>query len=362
MAMKPFKGLLLLIVCVFGGLVLVAQPLLASTVQVGTCLPGVKSYSNITAAVGAVTAGSTIKVCPGKYPEQVNIFTPLTLEGVSSGNSDRAVLTVPCSTCLSSNIDSIFGDPVVAQVLADAGGTVNISNITVDGTGNNQNNLVDVVGIFYASGTSGTVNGVTTRFQSGNFRGYGIWVENGNSTLDSVTIENSDVHDVDNTGIFVGSNQNPPTLTDTIKGNMIESFNGLTDKAAGSVVNNIIAGTIAGSTGFGIDVGYVASNAVLSNTITNMDFGIVVRQSGATVRFNTIFNSFNDGIVFNSKATVESNTIMGAFTGIDFVCHTGNIVSGNTISDALFGIGLVPSGQIVTNTYHNVDTIRSGGC
>src|SRR5260370_9613 len=82
-----------------------------------------------------------LKVRPGRYTEQVNIFTPLTLEGVSSGNSDRAVIAAAGAN-LASNIDSIFGEPIVAQVLADAAGTVNISNITVDGLGNNQNNLV----------------------------------------------------------------------------------------------------------------------------------------------------------------------------------------------------------------------------
>ena len=364
--MKPFKGFFLFAVCLFWGLFLGTQHLLAnpSTVQAGTCLHGVASFPTITQAVAGVAPSGTVYVCPGTYAEQVNIFKPLTLKGVASANRDRAVITVPCSTCLFSNIDSIFGDPIVAQVLADATGTVNISNVTVDGSGNNQGSLVDIVGIFYASGTSGTINGVTARFQSGNFRGYGIWAENGRSILESVTIENSDVHDVDNTGIFVGSNQKPPTLTAAIQKNAIVSpFIGITDKAAGSVANNIIAGVIASNSAYGIDAAYVASNTVLSNTITNMDYGIVVRQFASTVKFNTILNSLNDGIILSpSKSTVESNTIIGAFIGIDFVCRPGNAVSGNTISDALFGIGLVPSGQIVTNTYRNVDTIRSGGC
>jgi parallel beta-helix repeat protein len=341
-----------------------AQPVLAATVQVGTCLPGVKSYSTIGKAVGSVTAASTVKVCPGTYTEQVNIFTPLTLEGVSSGNSDRAVIAA-AGASLASNIDSIFGDPIVAQVLADAAGTVNISNITVDGSGNNQNNLVVVAGIFYASGTPGTVNGVTTLNQSGNGRGVGIWAENGNSRLESVTIENCDIHDVDFEGIFVGSNQRPPTLTATVKGNMIAVapvdgvFYGIYDEAAGSITNNIIA------TG-NISAGNAASNAVLSNTISVGAKGIGVSQFGATVKFNRIFNIFNSSnpaiALSSSSATVESNTIKDAFVGISFDCHTGNTVSGNTISDARYGITGVPSSQTVTNTYHNVDIIRTGGC
>jgi parallel beta-helix repeat protein len=363
--MKPFQKLLLRAVGLFGGLLLGTQPLLAnpSTVQVGTCLHGVTSFPAISKAVVGVAPGGTVYVCPGTYAEQVNIFTPLTLKGVISGNSGRAIITVP-SCCLASNVDSIFGDPIVAQVLADAAGTVNISNITVDGAGNNQNNLVDVVGIFYARGTSGTVSGVTTLLQSGNRRGYGIWAENGNGRLESVTIENCDIRDVDSGGIFVGSNQRPPTLMATVKGNMIAVGGAgggaglgysIYDKAAGSVTNNIIANGA-------ISAGNAVSNSVLNNTITGGP--IVVAQFGATVKFNTLFESVSDGIdVRSSNATVESNTIVGAAqSGINLFCHTGNTVSGNTISDTLVGVTLVPSSQTVTNTYYNVEFVREGGC
>lgn len=361
--MKPFKGLHLLVM--FGLLGAGMQPLLASTVQVGNCLSGVKNYPSISAAVGAVSAGSTVKVCPGTYPEQVNIFTPLTLVGISSGNSDRVVITATGAN-LASNIDSIFGDPIVAQVLADAAGTVNITNITVDGTGNNQNNLVDIVGVFYASGSSGMVKGVTTRQQSGNGRGYGIWAENGNTTLESVTIESCDIHDVDSEGIFVGSNQSPPTLTATVSANMITGpRGGVIDRAAGSITNNIIA---AASIGIGAGIG--ASNSVLSNTITITNppgtYGIDVGPSGATVKFNKIFNvgAFElttIGILLeSSSATVESNTVKDADIGIEFACHTGNTVSGNTIWDVSIGIDGVPSSLTVTNTYGNVDVKRNG--
>jgi parallel beta-helix repeat protein len=93
---------------------------------------------------------------------------------------------------------------------------------------------------------------------------------------------------------------------------------------------------------------------------------IGVSQFGATVKFNTIFNIFNSLkpaiALSSSSATVESNTIKDAFIGIYLGCQPGNTVSGNTISDARYGITGVPSSQTVTNTYHNVDIIRTGGC
>jgi len=42
------------------------------------------------AAVIGVPAGSRIQICPRVYPEQVTITQPLTLEGIGSGNANRA--------------------------------------------------------------------------------------------------------------------------------------------------------------------------------------------------------------------------------------------------------------------------------
>ena len=52
-----------------------APPLRASTVKIGTCtIPGVTTvYTTIQSAVTAVSAGSTIDVCPGNYPENDGI-------------------------------------------------------------------------------------------------------------------------------------------------------------------------------------------------------------------------------------------------------------------------------------------------
>ncbi|HEX6502396.1 MAG TPA: right-handed parallel beta-helix repeat-containing protein [Terriglobales bacterium] len=364
--MKLSRGLLWMMAFFFGGIFVCGQPMLASTVQVGGCLPNIKNYSSITAAVGAVAAGSVVKVCPGTYAEQFIINTPLTLQGVKSGNSDRAVITASGAN-LSSNVDSIFGDPVAAQVLV-LSGPVNISNITLDGTGNNQNNLVDIVGIFYASGSSGTVDGVTARLQSGNLRGYGIWAENGNATSGSVTIQNCDIHDVDAWGIKVGSNQSPPTLTATIKGNMITGSGGVNDSAAGNITNNVLAvGAI------GIYAGITASNSVLNNTISITNppgiLGIILGSFGGIIKYNSVFNlgDFELSTVAidvhnSSSATVEFNTIKDADIGVWASCQSSPLISGNTIWDAFFGVEGVFSAQATMNKYHNVDNILLGGC
>src|ERR1700684_2936226 len=103
---------------------------LAANFGVGTCEPNLVSFSTISAAVAAVPAGSIIEVCPGLYPEQVNISKALTLEGITSGSSDQAIIAVPAAGLV---LDA-SGFAVQVEVTA---GPVNITNMTVDAFGNN---------------------------------------------------------------------------------------------------------------------------------------------------------------------------------------------------------------------------------
>ena len=57
---------------------------------VGTCIQGAQ-YPAIQAAVNAAPSGAIIKVCPGRYQEQVVIEKPLTLEGITSVGSGRCL-------------------------------------------------------------------------------------------------------------------------------------------------------------------------------------------------------------------------------------------------------------------------------
>src|SRR5512144_189806 len=95
---------------------LAVQPIIASTLAVGSCKAKVPSFATISAAVTAAPAGSTILVCPGIYPEQVAIPQSLTLEGIPDSNQDIAIITVP-STGLVANATSVFGESIAAQVL-----------------------------------------------------------------------------------------------------------------------------------------------------------------------------------------------------------------------------------------------------
>ena len=193
---------------------LAVQPLLAINVQVGTCRPHLPSYPTISAAVSAVPSGSTIQVCPGTYAEQVTITQPLNLIGVTIGTAGQVLITVP-SLGLVENAVSMFGETVAAQVLVQSAAPVNITNISVDGTGGDMACASNtwIAGIFYTSTSSGTVNKVRASNQTDGGCGVGIWAENSDSESQSITIQNSSVYNVDNAGIFTASSYMPSSLS-----------------------------------------------------------------------------------------------------------------------------------------------------
>src|ERR1700683_1493850 len=83
--MKRLRSLLLLTAVLLFG----TDSVFAANFAVGTCEPKLVSFSTISAAVAAVPSGSIVEVCPGFYPEQVTISKALTLEGITSGNSNQ---------------------------------------------------------------------------------------------------------------------------------------------------------------------------------------------------------------------------------------------------------------------------------
>jgi len=363
--MRHFRLLFLFII----GALLVPHSIMAATFTVGTCAS--PSYPTISAAVAAATAGSIVKVCPGTYPEQVVISTSLTLEGITSGNASRAVITVPGSgfpMTVTSTIPDFAGKTVTPQVLVTVPG-VNISNITVDGTGASVSTNV-FAGIMYESGSSGIVKGVSTRNQisTGSY-GAGIWAENGNPSAESVTIENSSVHDMGDYGIILGSSQNPPSLTVTIlKNDVASSFGGIGNNGANAIItSNLVTLVTGGSYGIVMD-GYRSSTtgSITSNTVSNANIAAIYdsAQTSISIKSNLLWNSANVGIGINAvNATIELNTITKASVGIEFSCSKGpNTVKSNTISDVTTGLDQVPLSVVSANTYDNVDILRTSTC
>jgi hypothetical protein len=380
MSRLKFLLLLCLVILTLGAAYALAVPL---TYVVGTCKPGFQSFPNITAALAATPSPAVIDVCPGTYNEQPVITIPVTLQGISSGDSDQAVIAPP-GVGLKPNTTDDFGNSLAVQLWVDnSSGAVNISNITVDGTGNGMSTCEsEIVGIFYQN-SAGTVNHVTTRNQKGNNCGVGLQLEGGAATP-SVTVQNSSIHDFDLSGIIAETNNTTsPQLTATIKTNNINNTSVPTAFGAGYAIN-ILVGTTAMVTGNflngggGIEVcffgpvpgcGGSVVGSISGNTVMNTSaFGILTFVDGVSITANRLLNNAT-GIalaamngVGASAATIQGNTITDSNIGIDFGCLADQHVSSNTIADASTGVNNVPSGAATPNAYFNVGTIQAGSC
>jgi nitrous oxidase accessory protein NosD len=361
-SMPRFKSLLFV-------LALAGQvPLATTTVTyvVGTCEPSFPRSSifmHIQDALNAAPAPNVVEVCPGTYNEQVVITKPVTLEGISDGNSTRATIAVPSGGLVVTGTND-QGEPMAAQIFVDnSAGKVNLSNLTVDGTGNG---IIAAFfpGVFYQN-SSGTINRLTILNHEGDYGGAGVWLDGGGSKP-TVTVENSNVEGYDVIGIFAETYPvETSELTVTIKGNyaipIVEAeYAGiyLFGVQIASVSGNLITGT-----GDGIDLNEVGGNPVSANTIVSARSGIEIVNDWVpvTVTSNTIFNTIF-GIGWNDPSTVTGNTIVAAGDAIDFGCAAGSNVHSNTMLGVASGLINVPTGTITENSYHNVGTISSGGC
>ncbi len=331
-----------------------------TTYAVGACRPGLPSFTTITAALAAAAPGYVVMVCPGTYNEQLQVTKSVTLEGVSTGNASQAIIASPAAGLVGNATDS-YGNLIAAQLWVTNAGLVNISNLTFDAAGNQiTNSPPRIAGIFFQD-TSGTVNKVMTRNQKGNTAGHGIMVEGGVANP-SVTIENSSVHDFDETGIVAVADAESFPYTAVIKNNNVDgggNYNtGIAIAYGGTVTvqNNVVTGTSEGMGALGGVTGTISNNVLTDNVA-----GIVAGADAVAVSANKIFGSSYEAIILTtSAATIANNTIMNTPAGIDFGCIANGNVHSNTIIDAVSGVVGVPAAVATTNSYFNVGTVRTG--
>jgi hypothetical protein len=382
-------------------------------------------FNKIQVALDYVPAGSTIYICPGTYPEQITITKRVTLIGVganglsgsAASGANNPVIVSPTKGVVANASDLSDGSPIAAQVavLAPAG-TVNISNLTVDGSNNGLNSCAtDLVGIYYQN-VSGIVNHVATRFQElppadfGCQDGLAIFVQSGYSSggTAAVTIENSSVHDYDKNGITADGSGTVAAITANyvvgIGPTSLIAQNGIqvSDGASGKVTSNTVTDDIyinppdcttsnscTSATGILLyDSGGTSAKplAVTSNTVSNTQGAIIAYgDPSGTADYNNVSTNkvttspaagpyLLDGIdLCSNNNTATSNTVFnssGSGVHIDSSCTestgtTGNntTVTNNTINEACAGVltgtgsSPAPTGTV---TYNVVQTIASG--
>ena len=179
-----------------------------------------------------------------------------------------------------------------------------------------------------------------------------MWAENAGGTNESVTIENSSFHDIDDSAVItLGS-----TLLATAKGNTMQTgyYQVQWESVGGSLTGNVING--------GYEAIRVSGGVTVSgNTMANQSYGIVA-DSGVTATSNKISNASSAGIYdFGGGNTYKANAITKVGVGIEFNCNTPTVLS-NTINDATTGLDSVPASFSGANSFDNVVTLRSDGC
>ena len=357
----------------------------AATVQVvqngnSPCISNLPAYSSIQTAVNSVPAGSTIKICPGTYAEQIMITKAMSLIGVAgngltygaASGANNPVIVSPALGVMVNAYDLYNAQPTAAQIaVLSPGDKVYINNLTIDGSNNGLNSCAtDLVGIYYQN-ASGTVNHVVTRFQElapadfGCQDGLAIYVQSGYATTGTanVTIENSSVHDYDKNGITADGIGTVATITGNyvvgIGATPATAQNGiqLSDGASGKITNNTVTDDV-----------YVnpPNCSTPSNPPCYSATGILLYDSGGTsgthvpVSGNTVSNTQGAIIIFTDSAQtadwndVTSNKITTSpsagiylLDGID-LCSNNNTAKSNTVFNSS-GAGVHNDSQCVEN-------------
>jgi parallel beta-helix repeat protein len=362
--LRTFRGICFTVVLASG---LLSQSLLATpTVAVGpsTCKPSLVHFSTIQAAVNASPFGTTIDVCPGTYSEQVVITQPLTLQGVTDGIGNAAVITVPGGGLVQNGTSVSFG-PVTVQLLVENTVGVIIKNLTVDGKGGNcpaGSNRNVGIGVF----NDGSANDGTSAVKIENVVVRNDLVCSGDGILADTsyaTITGSEIHDINQTAIDAFNAKYSITNNSIQRAGAygIVIFN----NASGTVVsgNNVSDGSFAGILSESPNAATITKNTLLNNVWIGVYLFFTTNQ---TVTSNVASNSFWPVyMLFAANSTVQSNTLSdGSFDGIvDVASFGGNNITKNTVNEGPFGIFWDGSGgdTLVPNTFYNVNTTIDPG-
>jgi len=357
-----------------------ASAAFTQTVAVGACLPHLKSYSTISQAVGSVSAGSTILICPGTYPEQVTIAQPLTLRGVQDGNASNPTVTVPSGGLTKSVIAPTNGVAMFFQILVQGteSGLVNISNLAVNGSSSANSNLNGWIEGIYYQNSSGTISSVATYGQRGNGYGFGIFLEGTTSPAKTVSVTDSSIHDFDSEGVRTNGSGVPPSLTVKITSNAVISASSFSGNpvyggvdlqgAAGSILyNRVITHPAPAGISAGVGIAIPSNSTITGNTVENFTVGIWSLGTHNAIESNQVSLAGSAVIISASNNLVENNSLftnLKGGAGISFNCTgTGNTVIHNFVNDAYWGIvDIHGSNTITPNSFSNVRNVISGPC
>lgn len=361
-------------------ILLAAAPAFAATVAVGKCMPGKVSFDTLTDAVQGVSAGSTIMVCPGSYPEQVIIDRSLTLKGVTDGNSALPVIVAPSGGLVGNatglDVMSFFGPGTLfaAQIVVRPRVVVSISGVALDASNSNLPTCSPIVVGILVQDSSATLTDVAVKNQLETGpppcpvggTGVGVLAQNDGIFAETIKVQNSTFVNAGQAFESDGGPNNSTVTNSSFSGNPASAANAITIVSGNSTIQgNTIAdfnyppaGTNVLGASFGVFMECVSGGNVANNHISGSQAGIFLQApgcntAGVSITDNDVSRASLIGIALaEENGLVQGNDIQTSLTAIRLsAAAIGNTIQNNTINDACAAFGVNPAAG--TNTLLN---------
>lgn len=362
--------------------------LIQAAVTVGTCQSTKHPYTTISAAIAAAPAGGVVNICPGTYLEQIEIDKPLTIKGIVIANQPGVTIGPPTNGL---NAVPTANSGFYPQIYVNnAGGPVNLSNLSVSGSG-------------ATVSLDGTREGVTSLCQADGIKDFpGVYFLNTPGILDHLNVSgqfgsgiapgNSGPFLIPNCGNGIEIINSDPNAAVVVRDSVIGGvgYRGIYSSGNLTADHNVVnggdfshgtaievpdnLGTITDNTVSAAEVGIQGGQLIRGNLVQSAFYRIV---GGSTVRHNTLINN---SISISNAGEVSDNLISASTMymqlsylppycqlgncktmptiGIDLGCADGTLVRNNGIVGVGIGMADVQSGEIFspTNLFANVTT------
>jgi hypothetical protein len=322
-------------------------------------------FATIQAAVTAATAGATIRVCAGTYPETVVVDKPLTFLGAQAGVDARTGRTVVGDESV---VDSPTGDfsvqPGVGNVtidgftIRDAGTPVQdadgISAFQGGGSGFSfLDNIIanNTYGInFQSTGASPTLvehNRFVNDNQTGAAGGTGVFVSNGPANESTITQNSFSGHS--------SAAVNTTGTTTNFSRDLLITDNTSVDDGNFAVVVNTTGGGVEGNTITHTDPNDpTAGSAVFIGGNTDglvVDSNTIVGGAASGVRVTSLFGAPSTGL------SITRNSITSRLNGVRVSGgQTSGLIDGNSVTGSSNDGILIDAGnsglRVTRNTAH----------